>query len=299
VLIRHARTGTIGGVRHAFDVCIEIDGERRTDAAIADLARVQHGVVARAQLVALGLGRGAIDHRLAARRLHPLHRGVFAVGHRALTREGRWMAAEPRIEVTVPRPRRARSGVRVHSSALRDDEVTRHRGIPVTTPARTLLDLAAVLTRQQLERAVDRAEVRRLASPTSLDALLTRHATRHGTAHLRAILAAGRIGATVTRSRLEDEFIPVLDAHRLPRPQTNASIEVPGYKRIEPDAMWRDERVIVELDGFDTHGTRGAFEDDRARDAALQAAGWRTMRFTWRQLESEPDAIVARLRAVL
>ena len=175
------------------------------------MAEAQHGVVSRAQLVALGLGRGAIDHRLRIGRLHLVHRGVFAVGHRVRAREAAWMSAvlaagseavlshrsaaalwgirdtaRSDVEVAVPGRRRKRRGMQIHEVTLAADEITTERGIPVTNPARTLLDLAEQLTPRQLERAVHEAEYRRLTSPLSLDALLTRHRGRRGTAELKS-----------------------------------------------------------------------------------------------------------------
>lgn len=158
---------------------------------VAALATRQHGVVARRQVVELGLGRGAIAHRLERGRLHPLHRGVYAVGDRVLTRQGGWMAAvliadgavlshrsaaalwgilgtdRRNAEITVPRHMRPRARIEIHEGPLPPDEVTTHNGIPVTTTARTLLDLAAVVSPQHLERAATEAEIRRLGSPTS------------------------------------------------------------------------------------------------------------------------------------
>jgi predicted transcriptional regulator of viral defense system len=170
-----------------------IDGElhaRRLDAAIAAFAERQHGIVSRGQLAELGLGRGAIDHRLKCGRLHLIHRGVFAVGHRLTSREGRWIAAvlavgpgavlshrsaaalwgmretaRGRVDVTVPRVHRSRTAIQVHQASLAADELTDARGIPVTTPARTLFDLASVVGPQALERAINEAEVLRLTSP--------------------------------------------------------------------------------------------------------------------------------------
>jgi uncharacterized protein DUF559/putative AbiEi antitoxin of type IV toxin-antitoxin system len=304
----------MGGERYA----------RSADAAIAAVAARQHGVVSRAQLSALGLKPDAIDHRLACGRLHRIHRGVFAVGHRVCSREATWMAAvlacapvavlcdhsagatwdirastRSVVDVAVARRRRPRRGIAVHHRPMAADEITTRRGIPVTTPARTLLDLAAVLSKDGLERAVDRAEILLLTSPTSLAALVARHPGRPGVPKLRAILAASRIGATLTRSELEDRFLAFLDAHGLPRPKTNALITTAPGRALEVDAAWPAHRLIVELDGFAVHGTRRAFERDRARDAALQAQGWRVMRITARRLEDEPAAIAREIRALL
>jgi very-short-patch-repair endonuclease/predicted transcriptional regulator of viral defense system len=293
---------------------------RRLDAAIAALAKPQHGVVARGQLVDLGLGRGAIEHRVRCGRLHPLHRGVFAVGHRAVSRDAAWLAAvlaagdgaalsyrsaaalwgirqsgRARVEVSVPRHRRSSARLELHWVPMQPDEITSERGIPVTTPARTLFDLAAVVSEEQLERAFDEAEVRRLTSPTSLDALLARYPGRKGAPAIRKVLAKhAAVGQTVTRSELERRFLSLVDASGLPRPRMNRAGD-----QGELDATWHDERLVVELDGFAVHGTRRAFEDDRARDRALQVAGWRVVRITWRQLRDEPDTIAVQLSALL
>jgi predicted transcriptional regulator of viral defense system len=250
---------------NAFDETREMGGLRRThpaDAAIADLAARQHGVVARAQLRRLGLGPDAIDHRLAQGRLQRVHRGVYAVGHRLLSREGAWMtavlaagdgavlshrsaaalwgirpAASTRVELTVPRPRRARRRVRLHAAALAADETGRQRGIPVTTPARTLLDIAAVLTPHELERAIEAAESRGLGSPTTLATLVDRYPRRPGVPALRAIVERNAVGDSITRSVLEDRFLAVLDAHGLPRPLVNAAIRLGTGRTIEVDCL--------------------------------------------------------------
>ena len=203
-----------------------------------------------------------------------------------------------RIEVTVPGWRPSRRGIQIHQSALPPDEVTTHRGIPVTTVPRTLLDLAAVVDRRAIERAINQAEVLRLFDALSLEDLVARHPNRHGTRNLRAILAAGRIGAMVTREELEHRFITVIDDAGLPRPQVNALLEV-GARRFEVDCLWRTQRLVVELDGHATHGTRAAFEGDRERDRILQAAGWHVIRITWRQLHGSPEFVASDLQALL
>ena len=286
------------------------------DVAIAALAARQHGIVARAQLVAIGLGRGAIDRRLARRRLHPVHRGVYAVGHRAISRHGRWMAAvlaagpgtvlshgsaaalwgirataRTRIDVTTPRTLRARRGLRPHCAVLPPDEITTTDAIPTTTPARTLLDLAGVIDRRQLERALNETEVLRLTSPTPLGTLIDRHTAMRGTSSLRTLSLNAR---SATRSELEARFLAFLDRQDLPHPETNILIE-----GIEVDAAWRGQHLIVELDGYAFHGTRAAFEGDRARDRRLTARGWRVVRITWRDLHERPDELATEIRALL
>jgi predicted transcriptional regulator of viral defense system len=285
---------------------------------IAALAARQHGLVARAQLIALGLGHRAIDHRVACGRLHVVHHGVYAVGHRRLTRQGHWMAAvlaagpeavlcrraaaalwdlrrsaQTRIEVSTPHRRRHRPGIEVHRVRLQPDEMTVIDGIPVTTVARTLLDLAAVLPRPQLERAIERAEALRLAERVSLDALLRRRRGHRGTAALRETLEKD-VHPALTRSELEDRFLNFLGAHDLPRPEVNTLVE-----GLEVDFLWRAQGLVVEVDGRETHGTRAAFERDRERDRILQAHGWRVVRITWRQLHEAPDAVAADLARLL
>lgn len=299
-------------------ICGELTS-RSVDAAIRALAERQYGVVARAQLRSLGVADDVIDHRIAMRRLHVLHRGVFAVGHNVLTRDGVWLAAvfaagpdavlshrsaaalweirgDRRRHVDVIAPRRVR---RPHIGArqvlLPPDEVTTHHDIPVTTVARTLFDLAGVLTPQQLEAAITEAEGRRLGSPTSLADLVARHPHHRGVAALKTILLdAGEIGRTRTRSELEIDLLALVDAHGLPRPRTNG--KVGGH---EVDAVWADERLIVELDSFGIHTTRRSFERDRARDREMTAAGWRVVRITWRQLHHDAIAVAAELAALL
>jgi very-short-patch-repair endonuclease len=314
--LRHDR-----GVASEVHVLHDMDAQRASrsaDARIAALAARQHGVVSRAQLVEAGLGRGAIAHRLECARLHRIHRGVFAVGHSVLSRHGHWLAAvlaagrgavlshrsaaslwrirdtaATRIDVTVPRNRRARPQIAIHRAALPADEVTVERGIPVTTPARTLLDLADPLTPQRLERAVHQAEYRRLTSPLSLDALLARHQGRRGTAALRTIVDRGNLGRTITRSDLEIAFLALLDAHHLERPLVNEPI---GPYTV--DALWPDHRLVVELDSRQAHETTHAFENDRARDRHLQTHGYKVLRITWRQLHEDRATIAAQLRAL-
>jgi very-short-patch-repair endonuclease len=179
-------------------------------------------------------------------------------------------------------------------AVLPGDEMTVHDGIPVTTPARTLLDVAAVLDEHRLARAAERAEALRLTSPTSLAELVERYPRRKGTPNLKRLIEADRIVPTTTRSRLERRFLTFLDANELPRPLVNERVDP-----FTPDFRWTDQRLVVELDGFETHGTRQAFERDRARDRALLAAGWRVARITNRQLDDAPNDLAAELRAML
>jgi predicted transcriptional regulator of viral defense system len=281
---------------------------RGWDASIAELAERQHGVVSRRQLLELGLGRQAIARRREAKRLHDVHRGVYAVGYRRLTRLGGWMAAvlacgpgallshrpagvllgmldscPDRVEVTAPRRLAGRDGIRARQASVALDEQTVVAGIPVTTPARTLLDLAAVLDPHRLARALERAEALRLTSETSLHALLERHAGRPGAACLRRMLA--ELVPQHTRSELERRFLTFVEKAGLPRPRTNVWLQL-GEDWIEVDAVWSDRRLVVELDSRAHHLTREAFERDRERDRRLQAAGWRVARLTDRALRA-------------
>jgi very-short-patch-repair endonuclease len=223
----------------------------------------------------------------------------------SVPREGRWLAAvlaggadavlshrsaaalwgirryEGRPEITVRPGQRGRRGVVARRSSLQPDEVTEERGIPTTTVTRTLLDLGSVLHDRQLENAIREAEYLRLFDLTELACLLDRHKGRRGTTALRKSIQAAAEARNRTRSDLEDRFIDLLLKANLPTPDLNATIEL-GEQRYEVDAVWRDRRVIAELDGWQAHGTRTAFESDRARDLALTAAGWRTVRITWR-----------------
>ena len=283
------------------------------------LASRQHGRVARRQLLALGLGPKAIHYRLTRSRLHAEYRGVYALGHAAPSREGRWMAAvlaggpgavlshrsagalwlirptgASKIDVTTPRGQHPRPGIRFHRSSLPEDEVTKEAGIPVTTVPRTLFDLAALLRPRQLERALGEAEVLQLWDELSLLDLLPRYPRRQGTRTVRAVLGMREAGATITKSDLEVLFLEFVGRTGLPQGQANAEIE-----GLEVDHAWPDARVVVELDARSTHATLAAFEKDRERDRILLAAGWRTVRVTWRQLEFTPDRLETDLRRLL
>jgi hypothetical protein len=208
----------------------------------------------------------------------------------------RWRGGN--VDVTIPGARRQRADIKWHVTNLPADEVTSVAAIPVTTVPRTLLDLAAVLDHRGVERAMNEAEVQRYTNPLSLPVLLARYPRRRGTAAIRAILAAAGIGTTLTRSELEERFLRFLPRWGLPRPELNVSIAVRGGF-VEADCVWRHSSVIAELDGRAVHGTAAAFERDRARDRALNAAGWRVIRITWRQLSEEATELAEDLGAML
>jgi Transcriptional regulator, AbiEi antitoxin/Protein of unknown function (DUF559) len=261
------------------------------DLRAAEIAARQHGLVTRPQLVRAGFAARSIAHRVETGRLIRLYRGVYAVGHRPPSPHARAMAAvlacgpdavlshrsaaalwdlmrwDRPVEITSRNARRHR-GVLVHRSrTLADADITRHYGIPVTTPARTLADLARVLSPPALTRAVNDARLRRLISRD------------HG-------------NTGPTRSVFEDAFLAFVDRHHLPPPEVNQ--HVAGY---EVDMLWRPQRLIAELDGRAFH--EDTFESDRDRDATLTAAGLRVVRVTWRRLTRQEEREAARFRALL
>ena len=272
------------------------------------LARRQWGVVTRAQLAAAGLGDSGVRDWVRDGRLLRLHRSIYAYGHDRLRIEGRWLAAvlacgpgaalshrsaallwEIRqnssglVDVTVPSQngRSERVGIRIHRSArLAADEVTAQRGIPVTTLARTLLDLADVLHPQALRRAITEAEYRGRFDLTSLIAVVESNPGRRGAKVMRAAEQAGHR----TRSPLEDRFLAFVDKWRVEEPESNVWLE--GY---EVDFLWRRVGLVVELDGAAEHGTRAAVRRDRRRDRVLWRAGFRTMRLTDDALDAEEE----------
>jgi very-short-patch-repair endonuclease len=290
----------------------DIDGKRSTrgpDALIGEIAGRQHGVVGRRQLERLGLTPGAIDGRLRAERLHPVHRAVYAVGHRPVTRESGWMAAvllggpgavlshraagalwglrgSIAIDVTAPLKRRPRPGISFHRGEPPPDERAVREGIPVTSVPRTILDLAAVLDVRGIERAINEAEVLRLWDELSLLDMLHRYPGCRGAKTVRAALDRRSEGPSRTRSELEEVLIAFADDSGFERPETNVVIE-----GLEVDCVWRRQRVIIEVDGWETHKTRAAFERDRERIRKLQAAGWRCVPVTSRQLEHQTEEL--------
>jgi very-short-patch-repair endonuclease len=171
--------------------------------------------------------------------------------------------------------------------------VTTVLGVPTTTPARTVFDLAAVIGARPLEQALARTEREGLATLDDVWSLMRRHPRRSGARALRALLdQAG--GPAMTRSRAEDRFLELIAKSQLPRPETN--VDAGGY---EVDALWRTERLVVEVDGFAFHSSRERFENDRRRDALLTARGYQVIRVTWRQMVQEPEAMLVRLARAL
>ena len=290
------------------------------DAVIAELAARQHDVVGRVQLIAAGVSRMAIEHRLRARRLRRVHRGVYTTSHGELSADAwamagvlrageeavlsggsaghRWgmLGSGPtRIEVTVPRERRQCRAVRFHYGRIAEDEVTTLRGIPITSVSRTIFDLAATATPQRVAAAMKEAEVLRLTDCLSIPDLLARYPGRAGTRTLRAVT-----GEPVrrTRSELELAFLEFVARRHLPLPETNVWLQI-GDGWIEADCVWREQRVIAELDSHGVHDTLTAFESDRARDRRLAVRRWKPIRITWRHIHHEPHELESDLRVLL
>src|SRR4051794_18802250 len=330
--------GPVRGVRchrpgHAIDAVAPTPGVGRkmtleaprfgppsSDRELAALAALQHGVVAREQLRGLGLSDTAISQRCRAGRLHRLHLGVYSVGHTVLGVRGRWMAAvlacgsdaalshasaaalwEIRasdavyIDVTARRTGRKRPGLRIHRPrTLQADEVTERYGIPTTTPARTILDLGAALQPDRLNRLLDEAERRELTDYPALDALARAHPGHRGAAKLMRALRTHTAGAVLTRSELEASFIALCQVHGLESPQVNERLA-----GLEVDFVFHSHRLAIETDGWEFHRTRQAFERDRRRDAILTRAGYRTLRFTYRQITNEPRTVAATIAAAM
>ena len=291
------------------------------DRAIALVAAGQHGVVTAVQLKACGLGSGGIKHRVAARRLQPLWRGVYAFGHRELTREGHLIAAvlacgpgavlshrsaahhwellassSGRVDVTVVSRggRMQRPGIHLHCTRRLDPEdVTIKDGIPITTVARTVVDLNSVVLDRLVERALEQAYIRRLLPPGAIEGALER-ANGRKTQILRRLVAAEHRTATVTRSELEEGFLALIRSSDLPDPELN--VRICGY---EVDFLWRAQRRVIEVDGHAYHSTRQAVSRDRRKDNDLEMAGFRVTRFTADQILHDAKDTLGRTRRVL
>jgi very-short-patch-repair endonuclease len=294
------------------------------DLGVAALAQRQHGVVSMTQLRALGLGRGAVDWRIRRGRLHRVHRGVYAVGHRRLAVRGQFWAAvlacggidaaalshrtaaavwdlspllAGRLDVTSLRRSTSTRTLRVHRGDTLDplnDVVRQPDGLPVTTVARTLADLAQVLTPHQLERACHRAEVTRALDAAAVEHQLNRLPGRPSKSLRQALAGLAAADPDITRSELEERFLALVADADLPRPRVNATVA--GR---EVDFLWPAPRLIAETDGAAAHLTPTAFDEDRRRDAELQIAGFRVVRFTWRHVIRHPDGVAETLSALL
>jgi very-short-patch-repair endonuclease len=285
------------------------------------LAARQYGVVARRQLLALGFGDEAIKLRLDAGRLHQVHGAVFAVGHSRIDENGRrwaavlaygegallshrsaatlWGLARRRsgaIDVTADIGRQGidrRAGIFIHRGKLDPEDRAVRAGLPVTTVARTLFDLAEFVTFKRLESAWEEADRLNLLQLKAVERVCERGYGRRALKPTRRLLAEAR-ASLITRSPLEDDFAAFCHEHRLPMPSFNTTLL--GF---EVDALWPKQRLAAELDSWEFHRHRAAFERDRARDAALQVAGYRTLRVTDRRMKNEASVLVTELRALL
>ena len=274
------------------------DQRANPDVVISRTAARQHGVVSVGQLRLAGLDKHSVARRVRAGRLHPIHRGVYAVGHRSISQEGKWMAAAlacgdgavlshrsaaslwgllpartaSNADISAPGTggKRKRSGIRLHRcSSLAPAHVSKHRAIPTTTPARTISDLRNAITPPELRRALRQAAI--LGLPLGPDGVHDR-----------------------TRSELEFLFLDLCRKHRLPAPEVNIRI---GSLLV--DFLWRNQRLIVETDGYKYHRGRTAFEDDRVRDLKLRALGYDVIRLTHRQVMNSSEEVLTTLEKAL
>jgi very-short-patch-repair endonuclease len=291
----------------AMDVCARLAGR-------------QHGVIHRGQLIQAGVSPMVIRRLATTGALHRLHRGVYAVGHLALPPYAAEQAAllacgEPALVsgrsalylwgIADVRPAevqvlavghhcRNRTGIRVHVIAAIDRRDVRVRhGLSVTSPSRTLIDVAATASAIELDDFVAESRARRLLRPGELEAALESAGPRRGAGRIRAFLAA-EAEPDFTRSKGERRLRRLLRQARLPQPRANR--HVAGH---EVDFLWEAEKLVVEFDGFRFHGHRRAFEDDRRRDVDLANAGYQVLRFTWRQLAQDPLAVIAAIARAL
>jgi very-short-patch-repair endonuclease len=291
----------------SWEVCARLAGRRR-------------GIVTRAELLGAGIHPDQIKRWRNRGLLHPLFHGVYAVGHTALVPLAREHAAllacgpkailshftaahlwglrpspPPTIDLTLVgghcRPKR---GVRIHLvSQLDRRDLRRREGLPLTSPARTIIELAAYVSFDELDRLVAEARANRLVRPGELQAALDRAKYRRGVARMRAFLA-DETEPDFTRSKGERRLLDLLRQSRLPQPRSNR--RAAGY---EVDFLWEAEKLVVEFDGYRFHGHRRAFEHDRRKDVDLASAGYQVLRFTWRQLTEEPLVVIAAIARAL
>ena len=283
---------------------------------LAVLAGERHGVVARRRLIAAGVSAGEIERRVRSGALLPVHRGVYRVGHRAPSREARYLAAveacgegallcglaaghlhgllkgaPPLPEVMAPTERRIQGIATCRSRRLDPRDATVVLGIPVTTVARTLVDLAAVLGLNALARACHEAGVLHGTTPADVAAVLARRRASPGAGALRTVLVGD---VRVTLSTLERRFLARLAAAGLPLPETN---RLADGRRV--DCRWPAHRLTVELDGYRYHRSRHAWEQDRRRERAARARGDEFRRYTYGDVVEDARFMLAELRDLL
>jgi hypothetical protein len=289
------------------------DTRGSVDQKIGALADGQHGVVSHVQLrIGLGLPEGQIRYRLEVGRLHRIEQCAYAVGRRSVTTKGRWLAcvftcgagarlgyrsaaalwgiapySGPLIDVIAPRRRRSRRNLVVHTARLDPLDVTIEDAIPVTTVARTLIDLSAIADVRRIERALTRAEKLELFDLRSIEAACARAYGHRGLKNLNQALSL-YVPDGATRSDFEGDLVHLCRDYDLPQPLINSIVE--GY---EVDAWWPGTRLIIELDSWEHHRDRAAFERDRIRDAKLVQAGYIVVRVTWRRLHDQPEEVAS------
>lgn len=293
--------------------------DRGATETIRRLAEAQHGVVSRAQLLDAGLGRQLIAARLEAGLLLAVHEGVFAVGHGHIPREGRWLGAvlasgreavlshgsaaelwgvgemAARVEVTRRSGGTSRSAIWVHQTrSLPADHITVRLAIPTTSLERTVLDMASRTGRRGLERMIVDADRAGSLNWRRLWEVIECGVGRKGLRTLRLVAAEIDPRSRDTRSPLEVDFLARCRDAGLPRPQVNVLVE--GHL---VDFVWREQRLVVETDGYAFHSDRRAFERDRERDLDLTAAGYRVNRFTYKMLNRSPDDCMERIRQAI
>ncbi|HEX6711763.1 MAG TPA: DUF559 domain-containing protein [Thermoleophilaceae bacterium] len=217
------------------------------------------------------------------------------LSHRSAAALWQVLPARGGIHVTTPRKLRDRDGIEFHSQSLEFDEVTVHDGIATTTVARTLLDIAATEP-DELERAFNEAEYRRLWDAVGVTELIRRHRGQPGTRRLADLIDQGALG--ITREELEHRFHALIEEFDLPRPLRNHPLTIQD-RTFYPDAMWPEPQLIVELDSRAAHDTTSRFDSDRERDRLLTLAGWRVIHLTWKHLTTAAERVAADLRALI
>jgi hypothetical protein len=292
------------------------------DALIGQIARRQRGIVSRDQLRQAGISDSAINRLVARDRLHRVHPGVFAVGHDALQPLARETAAllsvgfdavlcgfsaadlwqllppqspaEPTVHVLLRgRHAHARPGIAIHrTTVLERRDVRMRHGLPVTSPARALLDVADRISGRRLERAVEEALARKLTRKAQIADVIARAPGRCGARRLAALLETA--GTTYTRSGGEEAMLALIREAGLPEPLVNARLH--GF---EVDFYWPEHGLVLEVDGYDYHSSRFTFEHDRRKGAVLTAHGLRVMRATGAQVDEEPLATTVRVAQAL
>jgi very-short-patch-repair endonuclease len=299
-----------------------VHGFREVDLLIGELARRQSGRVARRQLLAAGIGREAIDHRIRCGRLIPEHDGVYAVGFRIPDSLARWTSAllavgddgvlshlaaaaaqkfgpDPVIvDITCPRQLRSRRGIRLHHHSLDPRDVTRLGSLPLTSPSQTLFDLSTMLSAKRLAAAANETFVLQLVTIDDLYETLARNSGRKGAAAFRRLLATLDPEGHRVRSPLEIRLNAFLRARGFPPWESNVRLRV-GDDVIEPDVLWRAQRVIVEADGRDPHLAPLTFASDRRRDRRLNAERWHPVRVTEQDLGPGAEELDRDLRTIL